>query len=540
MMTSRFKEAFRPPVLLAIVLVLAAGAGGVFLFFHLRDKPPVDPAPQPPPVTTGTPPKPPPIVVAVVAHSAGLTPEEIERQVTIPLETAVAGMPRLKVTRSQSLPGLARLSVQFEDGSDYGAGRQEVANRLQPLSLPADVQVQLQPASSAVLLRYTLSSPSNAAGQNLYTLHDLRSLQDGVVARQLLRVPGVAGVVGSGGAVKRYEVQPDPDRLRRFGVTLPQLEKAIADTKCNVAGLGVRDVGLFGPGGDPLGKASALKDARAAAALLRAEEAALVREIRQVVVARVNKVAVRVGDVVEGGPLAAGDTPGRRGVVVGRAPHGDRVDISHRADTATGWIDEERVHGVVLLRRGEDAASVLRAVQARVRELNDTPGRLLPGVRIEPYEVYTAGEGESDPEKPLWVHCSLPVGLSLDQASRLAGRARGAMRNHPELGAIVSQVGSPQDALSPVEPNTVRFCMLLQRANAGAPAGRDRTRNREQLRSKLEDFLRRGLGGMEAWVGRGPQDDSTAFLAAAPAGHVVKIYGPDLQRLESLAARQRE
>src|SRR5439155_1539865 len=149
--------------------------------------------------------------------------------VTIPLEVTLAGMPGLKYTRSKSLFGLAHLRNQFEYGIDYYKARQEVINRLQfAEGLPAGVTPQISPVTpTGELVRYTLSGPADLLGHPVYLLRDFKSLQDWTLQRQFRRIPRIADVVSFGGEVKRYEIQPDPERLKRYGITLTQLQNAI-------------------------------------------------------------------------------------------------------------------------------------------------------------------------------------------------------------------------------------------------------------------------------------------------------------------------
>src|SRR5262249_26632628 len=153
---------------------------------------------------------------------------EVERQVTIPLEVALAGMPGLQYTRSKSLFGLAHPRNQFDYRRDFEQAQQDVIHRLQVAQLPAGVVPQISPASpTGEICRYTLRSPVDAQGKPIYTLSDLKALQDYTIQRALLMVPRVAGVVATGGTIKRYEIQPDPERLRQYGITLGQLQDAI-------------------------------------------------------------------------------------------------------------------------------------------------------------------------------------------------------------------------------------------------------------------------------------------------------------------------
>src|SRR5437870_1227135 len=197
--------------LIVILLALALAGGGTYAFLNINVEAYPDPAPA---------------IIEVIAQYPGASAEEVERQVTIPLEVTLAGMPGLKYTRSKSLFGLSHLRNQFEYGIDYYKARQEVINRLQfTQQLPAGVVPQISPMTpTGELLRYTLSSPTDALGRELYTLNDLKALQDWTLEREFRRVPRVADVTSFGGTVKRYELRPDPDRLRRYGITLRQLQ----------------------------------------------------------------------------------------------------------------------------------------------------------------------------------------------------------------------------------------------------------------------------------------------------------------------------
>src|SRR5690242_1503203 len=167
-----------------IVLLLAAGLGayGGYAFTHINVEAYPDPAPA---------------IIEIVAQYPGASAEEVERQVTIPLEVTLAGMPGLKYTRSKSLFGLAHLRNQFEYGIDYYKARQEVINRLQFVeNLPAGVTPQISPQSpTGEILRYTLRGPKDARGRDLYMLNDLKALQDYTLERVFRRVPRIADIV---------------------------------------------------------------------------------------------------------------------------------------------------------------------------------------------------------------------------------------------------------------------------------------------------------------------------------------------------------
>jgi cobalt-zinc-cadmium resistance protein CzcA len=381
--------------LIVILLAVALAGIGFFSFLSVNVEAYPDPAPA---------------IVEVVAQFPGASAEEVERQVTIPLEVTFAGMPGLKHIRSQSLFGLSDLKMNWHYGSKwtYEAARQEVINRLATISqpLPSGVSPGISPESpTGEIYRYILKIPKDAAGREVYTLNDIKALQDWVLEREFRTVPRIVDITSFGGTVRRYEVQPDIDRLRRYGVTLPQLQAAVGNSNATVGGdyvnqgqvaLTVRSVGLFGGGEDPVNKVLSLTDPFAAASMLRAEEMRRVHEIRRLVIASVNNQPVRIEHVVEGGPLTSGELSRAHGVVVSHQTRLGRIGYwkadRPRAAGSTltladvGHDEDDKVQCIVLLRKGEDTLPALKDVKAKVKEVNDPAyGRMLPGVQIEPY-----------------------------------------------------------------------------------------------------------------------------------------------------------
>lgn len=375
-----------------LLLVLALVGVGGYAFFHVNVEAYPDPAPA---------------IIEVVAQYPGASAEEIERQVTTPIEVVLAGIPGLKYTRAKSLFGLAHLRNQFEYGVDYERAKQEVINRLSQAKLPDGVVPQISPASPiGEIYRYTLTSPRDAQGRPIYTLNDLKALQDSTLVREFRRVPRVAGVVSTGGTVKRYEIQPDPDRLKEYGITLDQLQRAIAESNANVGGdvvvygpsqQVVRGIGLIGGGEDPMQRARQASTPVEAAEILRSEEARRIQEIRCIVITSTNNVPIRVEHVVDGGPVRPGEKMGQRGVVVSFQTRQGRVGITEPLtdvdghelrDQSGGRIlldEDDKVQGIILLYKGQPSLPALADVNAKISELNDTPGRMLPGVRIEAF-----------------------------------------------------------------------------------------------------------------------------------------------------------
>jgi cobalt-zinc-cadmium resistance protein CzcA len=355
-------------------------------------------------------PDPAPAIVEVIALFPGASAEEVERQVTVPLEVTFAGMPGLKKISSKSLFGLSDLKMTWHYGSEYTyqTARQEVINRMATISqpLPPNVTPAISPESpTGEIFRYVLKVPKDPSGREFYTLNDIKAMQDWVLEREFRTVPRIVDITSFGGTVRRYEVQPDPERLRRYGITLGQLQSALQNSNATVGGdyispgqvaMTVRSVGLFGGGVDPVNKVLRLKDPAAAASILRAEELRRIREIRSLVIASVNNQPIRVEDVVEGGRLLPAELPGERGVVVSHQTRLGRIGY-WRADrerssgsrlslTDVGHDEDDRVTCIVLLRKGEETLPALKDVKTKVRQMNDpATGRMLPGTEIETY-----------------------------------------------------------------------------------------------------------------------------------------------------------
>jgi cobalt-zinc-cadmium resistance protein CzcA len=380
--------------LVVILMALALAGVGLFSFLNVNVEAYPDPAPA---------------IVEVVAQFPGASAEEVERQVTIPLEVTFAGMPGLNSIHSKSLFGLSDLKMNWHYGGQwtYEVARQEVINRLATISqpLPGGVTPAISPESpTGEIYRYILKAPKDASGRDIYTLNDLKAMQDWVLEREFRTVPRIVDVTSFGGTIRRYEVQPDPDRLRRYGITLSQLQTALANANATVGGdyvnqgqvaLTVRSVGLFGGGTDPVNKVLGLKSPAPAASILRAEEYRRLRDIRSLVIASVNNQPVRVEDVVEGGRVSPGQI-GEQGVVVSHLTRLGQIGY-WKADRERPWgsplsladighDESDKVQCIVLMRKNEETLPALKDVKKKVEDLNDpSSGRRLPGVEIEPY-----------------------------------------------------------------------------------------------------------------------------------------------------------
>src|ERR1700738_1084441 len=177
-------------------------------------------------------PDPPPPMVDIVTQSPGLLSEEIERYITIPIETQIAGIKNLRTIRTISLYGLSDVKLQFSFDYTYDEALQQVLNRLSQLPpLPGNVQPGISPLSPiGEIYRYRLTGPPN------YSVLDLKTLQDWVLQRRFPAVPGVIDVTGWGGKTKTYELQVDFNKLIAYGLTLPQLLQAVGNSNINAGG----------------------------------------------------------------------------------------------------------------------------------------------------------------------------------------------------------------------------------------------------------------------------------------------------------------
>jgi cobalt-zinc-cadmium resistance protein CzcA len=278
--------------------------------------------------------------VTVISLYPGRAPEEVEKQVTIPLEIALSGVPNSIRTFSHTQFGLSFIVVTFDEKPSLFMARQLVEERLRGLDLPPGVEPELAPPATATgeIFRYRLEGAGLKASE-------LRAVQDWTVARQIKQVPGIADVVSLGGPIRQYEVRPNLARLRDYQLPLGQLFGALQRANANAGGGSVahgrqqfliRSLGLLRSSAD----------------------------IGQVVIAEHQGTPVLVRDVAE--------------VVESRVPEQGIVGISN----AEGDVDDV-VSGIVLLRKDENPSMVLDALKARVDSLNRSG--LPAGVQIVPY-----------------------------------------------------------------------------------------------------------------------------------------------------------
>ncbi|WP_022719784.1 efflux RND transporter permease subunit, partial [Rhodopseudomonas sp. B29] len=281
-------------------------------------------------------PDPTPPMVDVVTQSPGLSAEEIERYITIPIETQLSGIKNLHTIRTISLYGLSDVKLQFSFDYTYEQALQQVLNRLSQLpTLPGGAQPGISPLSPiGEIYRYRLVGPPG------YSVLDLKTLQDWVLQRRFRAVPGVIDVTGWGGKTKTYEVQVDFNKLIAYGLTLPQLLQAISNANINVGGNTV-DIGA---------------------------QSAVVRGVG--LIRSIDDLASTMVAQSGGNPVLVRDVAR---VSVGEKP---RLGIAGMNQ------DDDVVEGIVLMRRGEQSSPTIARVEEAVAKINAS-GVLPPGVHIE-------------------------------------------------------------------------------------------------------------------------------------------------------------
>ena len=190
------------------------------------------------------------VQVQVVTQAKGLAPEEVERQISLPIEREMSGVLKMTQLRSVSIFGLSVVTLTFQDNTDDFFARQQVLEKLQNVNLPPGAQPTLAPLTTAVgeIYRYVIRPSADMP------LEKVREIQDWVVRPALRRVPGIADIVSFGGAIKEYQVRVDPTSLRKYGITLDQVSKALGSGNDNTGGgvvsrgdegLVLRSLGLF-------------------------------------------------------------------------------------------------------------------------------------------------------------------------------------------------------------------------------------------------------------------------------------------------------
>src|SRR3984893_11659709 len=321
----------RPLVLLGLLAFIGAGT---FAFSRLN----IEAYPNPAPV-----------ILEITAQSAGLSAEEMERYYTIPIEVGLAATPGVDVIRSTSFYGLSFVRVVFQYGVDYYfALTQTAINLQQNVSLPGGVTAQIQ-ATSLVgeIYRYELVGPPH------FGLSNLRTVQDWILQRRLLSVPGVVQVNTWGGTIKQYSVDVDLQKLEVYGVTLPQVISALGNANINVGGrtinvgqqsVNVRGVGLMDSGGET-----------------DLTQGYKVQDIENAMLSAPNGLPIFVKDIAK--------------VSVGYVP---------RLGKAGRDLSDDVVAAIVIMNRTLHTNDVVTRVRSEIEKIN-TDGSLPPGLKLVPF-----------------------------------------------------------------------------------------------------------------------------------------------------------
>jgi cobalt-zinc-cadmium resistance protein CzcA len=285
--------------------------------------------------------------VQVITQWPGRAAEEVEQQVTIPIEIVMNGIPHMEHLRSTSLFGLSSVTMIFDDESENDWNRQKVLERLQQVTLPQGLQPQMGTDWSPVgqIYFYTLHSTNPN-----YDVMDLKSIEDWTLEKQFKSVPNVVDVSSLGGMTKEYQVRIDPDKLVSYGLSIGQVENQLSNNNVNAGGsfieaglqqVNVRAVGLVNS----------------------------VQDIENTVIKTQNGTALRVKDIAT---VAQGSK-----IRLGRNGKSIHREDGHIVD------NDDVVEGIVLLRKGAEGESTLRGIEAKVYELNH--GILPKGVTVVPF-----------------------------------------------------------------------------------------------------------------------------------------------------------
>jgi heavy metal efflux system protein len=285
--------------------------------------------------------------VQIITQWPGRAAEEVEQQVTIPIEIQMNGLPHLSHLRSVSLFGLSSVMLIFDDSSNDDWNREKVLERLSMVTLPTGLTPQMGTDYSPVgqIFWYTLKSTNPK-----YDLMELKALEDWVLEKQFKSVTNVVDVSSFGGTTREYQVRVDPNKLVSYGLSIGQVEQQIAANNINAGGsfieagsqqINVRAVGLF----------------------------TSVQDIEETLLKAQNGTALRVKDIAT--------------VTQGPKIRLGKIGKAIRRDDGTIVDDDDVVEGIVLLQKGAESDSTLEGIHAKVRELNE---HILPkDVKIVPF-----------------------------------------------------------------------------------------------------------------------------------------------------------
>jgi Cu/Ag efflux pump CusA len=413
-------------------------------------------------------------IIAIVAEAPGMSPEEVELAVALPIETQVNGMPGVREVRSASRAGTCTIWVDLEPKTDIFEARQGLAERVQRAELPLDVTPMLAPISFAQrdVLLVGLRSQANQemAEAQTRTGMELRTLAEHVVRQRLLTIPGVSQVIVTGGVRKRCQVELDPDRMVQFGVTLRQVEEALKNNIAVGAGghldRGDRELSVV-----LRGKSPSLQDLETTLVLPREER------------------PVRIGDVAKvrfGGPDAQGD--------------------------AAIWTREGAGNGpavILTVLRGPNLdGSQMDRLLAEVQQA------LPPDVKLERQTLA---------QEDVSVSLRLPHGTSREARDKVCRQVEAALAEIPEIRSVWRRagLGETTDYLDR-DDGPVLFIAIQRNAERG----------REAVLADIRGRIA-AIPALSAHLGRPASHRSGGVEMDAPIA--VKVFGPDLQVLQLTA-----
>jgi len=295
--------------------------------------------------------------VQIITQWPGRSAEEIERQVTVPVEIQMAGIPRLAHLRSTTLAGLSSVMLIFDDGTTSDVNREHVMERLGQVNLPANLVPQMGTDWSPVgqIFWYTVESTNPA-----YDVMERKAIEDWLLEKSFKSVPGVVDVSSFGGPTKEYQIELDPEKLVAYGLSISQVEQQIASNNTNGGGsfieegqqqVNVQALGLY----------------------------TSVRDIEETVVKVQNGAPVRIKDIAtvsQGAKIRLGQ--------IGKSWNPYKVVDGRKVyDNSIVEDNPDTVEGIVLLQKGDDADPVLAGIHEEVDKLNH--GILPPGVKVVPF-----------------------------------------------------------------------------------------------------------------------------------------------------------
>src|SRR5436190_2023121 len=568
-------------------------------------------------------PDPTPPMVDIVTQSPGLSAEEIERYITIPIEAGVSGIKNLRTIRTISLYGLSDVKLQFSFDYTYEEALQQVLNRLAQLSpLPGNVQPTISPLSPiGEIFRYRLKGPPD------YSVLDLKTLQDWVLQRRFRAVPGVIDVTAWGGKTKTYELQVDFNKLVANGLTLPQVLQAVSNSNINVGGNTV-NIGPQAAVVRGVGLIRSIEDLSNTMVSQSSGNPVLVKDIATVTVGEKPRLGIAgmddADDIVQGIVLM------RRGesanlLSVGAIDFGLIVDgtvimveaIFRRLSQTTALSAAEESHispetamgmkNHAILSAAADvsrsiffAAAIIIAAFLPLFTLSGVEGNIFgPMARTYAYalaggllatftvtpalsaiilpshmdetetwimrqldrvylpvlhwaianrRIVMAGAAvlvvttivfarmlglEFLPkleEGNLWIRATLPPTISLQEGNAYVNGMRKLIRSRPEVEAVVSQHGRPDDGTDAAGLFNAEFFAPL-RPSSEWPGTRDKEELTAQLLAQLQDKF----PGVEFNFSQYLQDNVSEAVSGVKGENSIKLYGNDLRSLTDTA-----